>query len=680
VAAKKTVKQPIVSPQRQTSSAALAVPTHAEVAKDRRDFISGYMRNRQFLGGQVSSIEEARKVVPEIAAQLKKQNLVNPRTGKPYSAATITKDLSETIGQWTYVKPLWQSRILLHVDTTFKDYVFWDALRRGTAPGYEVSGPAFCLPTAQTIASYCFGKGINVSLVQSAIPTADRVALHEAAAILSFAEANGKPTQNIRNANKPAAPQKNGKAPQSGTSAPNAPLQMIPKAKPTANANDRVAWTNLQLRTFIERNQGLFVSTTVDEYCLGNQFLIVNPDCTLSIASPETVTVEYSAADFRRPVRYIITTKMEKATVQDIYTDTKRTVTVQYYDERGTETREYENLIGRIPIVHLANDRSANEIYGRPIFEGQLPLLRQYDDIYFNMVQGVKMLGNPIPAFTGLKNPTESKQLNSTAVPYIDADGNQQIEYEMRLDRNTGLWIGDGGDVKMLSTPVGFTKDSDDALRQTFLLLLNGVRIPEMVWGGAIASSKASADAQMPPFLQYINYRRLMLEGEGSDPTLNIDARGGILELIDIWLRTYKLLNPAIVVGPVQIEWPEIDVYGDQTKYLWATALAGMGKITDELFVKASNLTTDPAGEVRAAAGQKVRAPQFDQYDEQLRAARAKAMRIQDEALVDDPDDPYSTDYISVLTDIDLEPAVEHPSPDLKLSIAGPVVWSHELG
>lgn len=369
---------------------------------------------------------------------------------------------------------------------------------------------------------------------------------------------------------------------------------------------------------------------------------------------------------------------MERATVEDVYTAEKRVITVQYYDKRGTISREYENLIGRIPIVHLANDRSANEIYGRPIYEGQLPIMRQYDDVYFNMIEGVKLLGTPIPSFTGLKNPTETKQNNTTAVPYVDADGNQQIDYVMRLDRQAGLWIGEGGDAKMLSTQVGFTKDSKDVMRQLWLSFLNGVRIPELIWGGSISSSKASVDAQMPPFLQYIEFRRLMLEGEGAAPALGIPARGGLLELIDIWLRTYKLLNPAIVVGPVQIEWPEIDVYGDQTKYLWAAAAKGFGVITDETFVKASSLVPDAAAEVRAAAGQKPRAPQFDEYDAQLRQARLKAMQGQNDRL-DDDGQPYSTDYVTPIEDQMRAPTWQHPSPDLPLSIAGPVVWEHEL-
>src|SRR5262249_27999364 len=154
---------------------------------------------------------------------------------------------------------------------------------------------------------------------------------------------------------------------------------------------------NEQIHHFLERYQSLFIASTVDEYCLGNQYLIVNPDCTLSVASPETVTVDYSASDYGRVERVIIRTKQERATTETVYTSEKRVVTIQYFDKRGTVREEYENFIGRIPIVHWANDRSANEIYGRPIYEAALPLLMYYDDLMLNIMEGVKLLGNPMP-------------------------------------------------------------------------------------------------------------------------------------------------------------------------------------------------------------------------------------------------------------------------------------------
>ncbi len=89
----------------------------------------------------------------------------------------------------------------------------------------------------------------------------------------------------------------------------------------------------------------------------------------------------------------------------------------------------------------------------------------------------------------------------------------------------------------------------------------------------------------------------------------------------------YKLLNPNIVVGPVQIEWPEIDMFGDQFKYLWGSFLSSTGKITDETTLKLSGYISDPTGETLKASGKKARQPSFDDYDTKLRRARLEAAR-----------------------------------------------------
>jgi len=577
---------------------------------------------------RLKSLSEAQQKFPFILDTFDRQGIVNPRTGKPYSPATLRHDLAETIGQWTYVKPQWNARVFLNVDTSWKDYIFWDALRRGTAQGYEISGPAFCLPAAQTIASYCFGRGLNASLVASAVGPR-LTALNEAARPMT--EANGKPTQAKRNALK------------GPTNSNGSTLAIMPKAKPSPGATNNIAWTNLQIKHMLERNQAFLLSTVVDEFCLGNQYIICNPDCTFSVASPETVTVDYSASDYRRVERVIIRTKMINARTEDVYTAEKRVLTVKYYDGRPDDVREYENLIGRIPIVHWANDRSANEIYGRPIYEAALPVMARYDDLLKNMLEGTELLATPIPLFYGLDSPEATKRDNSTAIQYQDAEGNTQTEYKFHIDRQTAMFLGKGADGKMLAPQVGFTKDSLDALRQLFLLMLNETHIPEFIWGGAIASSKASTESQMPPFIQYIQFRRLMLEGQGADPALGIDARGGLLELIDIWLRMYKLLNPNIVVGPVQIEWPEIDMFGDQWKYMWGTFLSSTNKITDETTLKLSGYIADPAGEVMKASGQKARPGSFDAYDAKLRRARLEA--AQNEMEPPNPEEIWASDY-----------------------------------
>jgi hypothetical protein len=533
---------------------------------------------------------------------------------------------------------MWAARILLSKDTTWPDYVFWDSIRRGKAAGYEIGG-LFCLPIAQTITAYVMGDGMSASLMGSSIPKKDVESVHQ----------DGKPTANLKQA------------------------AAVPQAKPLNSDGDPVAYTNMLLRTMMESNQALFQSTTVDAYCLAEQYVFVNPDGTFSVASPDTVTCEYSASDYRRLLRVIVLTKYVDSTVTDTYTDDKRTVHIHYYDARADVDKEFDNLIGRIPMVHFATDRGPNEIHGRPIYEAALPIMRRYDDLMYKTCDGVELMGNPLPIFEGLDNPGETLALNSTQEQYTDAEGNTQTRNLLRFDRNAGIFIGKGGSFKFGAPPVGFTKDSLDTLRQLFLLLLNHTRIPEFVWGGAISSSKASAETQLPPFIRYIEYRRLQLEGEGAMPALGIAARGGYLALIDIWLRTMKLLNPAIVVGAVRIDWPDIDDGDSQFKYMWGSYLSSAGKITDEDTIALAGFWDDPAAVVERAQGNPQRNPNYDEYDAKLRAARLAQAQAQMEP-DNDNGEPFSTDWVTVHSNKSLT------ATGNKWSLVGPQVWEGEPG
>lgn len=566
------------------------------------------------------------------------RSIVNGIAGSLAKASPFRR-VSEIIGVWSQTKPMWNARILLSKDSTSSDYVFFDSLRRGKAPGLEIGG-LFATPICQTIASYAFGAGITASLVESAATTTN--AVHE----------NGQPTKNLTAA------------------------ATIPQAKPTAVTGSRSDYTNMQIRRMMEREQGFLLSTVIDHYALSEQYVFVNPDCTFSVASPETVNISYSASDYRQMLKATITTKYMGSVVVDEYTDTTRTVTIKYYDGRASVVEKYDNLIGRIPMVHMANERGPNEIHGHVLYEAALPIMYRYDNLMYKTTDGVEMLGNPTPAFVGLDNPAETLALNSTQEVYTAEDGSIQTRNLLRFDRNLAIILGKGGDVKMVSPPVGFTKDSLDTLRQLFLLLLNHTRIPEFIWGGAIASSKASTETQMPPFAQYIKFRRLLLEGVGADPSIGIEARGGLLELIDIWLRTYQLLNPSIVVGPVKINWPDIDAGDALIKQQYVLAFNAQGKMTDEDAFTIANLFDDPAAAVARAQGNPQRQPSYDEYDAKLKQARLEAAQASSFPSNNDGL-PYTTDYTMANPVTGVQNAKAMPDP---YSIVGPQVWQGMVG
>jgi len=460
--------------------------------------------------------------------------------------------VSEIIGRAVYVTMPWQARhsITKSVDETTPDYVFWDKLRRGKQDGYKFSG-LLCNPITQIVASYVWGEGPTLALTDKGDPD---------------------------------------------------------------NESDPKTYTNSLLSRWLERNAGQFLQTLVDLYALGDEYLIIDGDGTLSIASPETVEVEYSPFDALLPTVYTITTKTDTVTVTDKYEITQRTIALKWHktvqDIGVTVGQEqsftFPNLIGRLPVVHWACDRGTNEQRGRPIYESLLPLFSRYDDLIVAAMDGAEIMGHPLPAFVGLENVAETIKANETAETgsYTDREGNTQERVEVRFDRDATVWVGKGGDFKFVAPPNGWSGDLRDILKSLFYLVLDSTRIPEFLWGGAIASSRASAEVQLPPFVQYVGMRRQQVEGQGADDLLGQQARGGLLELADVWLRTRALTDRRVVVAPVAAKWPEVAADDEALTLEKVKYAHGVGLLTSETALGALDLVDDPTNELEKAKGE----------------------------------------------------------------------------
>ena len=77
-----------------------------------------------------------------------------------------------------------------------------------------------------------------------------------------------------------------------------------------------------------------------------------------------SVTVKRAPLDYRMVLSYTLETRLDDGyVITDEYRADGRTVITK----KGNvviKTEEYQNLIGRIPVVHIAHGRSGNETYG----------------------------------------------------------------------------------------------------------------------------------------------------------------------------------------------------------------------------------------------------------------------------------------------------------------------------
>jgi hypothetical protein len=393
--------------------------------------------------------------------------------------------VAEIIGRATYGTVnthLFRSRGLVAVDETRTDYAFYDLLRRGKQPGYKL-GALFAKRIEHIFAVWTLGRGVSVKLAEGG---------------------------------------------------------------PDGDANDARNLTDAALERFLQAIHATLITLKEDALGLGDQFIFVNADGTLSIPSPDTVEETRDPFDYRTVTAVTITTALPTMTVVDEYTLQGRTVTWK----KGTEVvrvSAYANLIGRLPYIRIAHGQSGNDLYGHSIHEDLLKLYDQYDDVVHKQLDGAKLLGNPLLAISGLEDLSAVIDANKPAVnsTYNDRDGNLVTRPELNLDSNSILLIGKGGSAGFVAPPVGFTADTQQALKTLFLLLMDRTGIPEFIWGNELSSARASSDTQL---LQWAH------DIEGMQRT---DERW-LMELCEIWLAWQALTDPQMVQDELQAEWPPV--------------------------------------------------------------------------------------------------------------------------
>lgn len=319
---------------------------------------------------------------------------------------------------------------------------------------------------------------------------------------------------------------------------------------------------------------------------LGDQYPIVNADLSFSVPTPDIVKWTTNELSPTELVSVELISRTLKYQISDLYTTTKRTITVKQLGKIISLT-EYDNLIGEIPIVHVTNGQGANEQFGHSIHEALLPLYDLYDDTQLKQAAGAKILGNPILAFTGLKNMKQVRDANqpSAIETYIDKDGRTIVRDQFKVDQNSVLLIGEGGDAKFLAPPIGFTNDTRNTLESLFLLLIYHVGIPAFVWGAEMASARASSETQLGQWVHDI---------EGIQQNVSV----WLVKLAKIWLKYKALSDHKIKLDlPISTKWKPL-VTVDENIILKRLQFAkDHGLITSETCLRLLQLVDNPKEE-----------------------------------------------------------------------------------
>lgn len=249
---------------------------------------------------------------------------------------------------------------------------------------------------------------------------------------------------------------------------------------------------------------------------LADCFIVVNADLSVTVVPPNVVDPIVDEADFSQIIGWRIAEKHPHPTqpgrdmiIIDEYRLEGRTRTITI-NGATVRTERYRNLLGRLPVVKLSNDVGSNEVFGHAEGEALIPALHRYGEIFDAALDGNKRQGRPTPVIEKMGTAQDIdrfwERYGRTETQTLD-DGTTEETQVIDFDADQLLTLGGAAEFSWKG-PGSFTQDTERLLALIFYLLLQHTEIPEWAWGTAIASSKASAETQVEPFVKWIEKKR----------------------------------------------------------------------------------------------------------------------------------------------------------------------------
>lgn len=311
---------------------------------------------------------------------------------------------------------------------------------------------------------------------------------------------------------------------------------------------DPPAWNDPRLARWWLANHAAILRAYEESLALGDCFLVINADGMVTVVPPHVVEPLWSQDEDQigAIAGWQIAERFPDGTgVIDCYTDRRRERTIER-PGRSPVTTRYPNPIGRAPIVHLANGVGADEVFGRPEGEALIPALRRYGAIFEAALNGNIRQGRPTPVIERMGSAEQVARFwerFGRRETVTEPDGTQTAIDVIDFDPDQLLTL--GGEASFdYKAPGSFSKDTETLLGLLFYLVLEHSEIPEFAWGGAIASSKASAETQREPFVQWIAKKRSA-------------ARAWMLDVAAIAAALLMLETPGAPPIGLGFAWPD---------------------------------------------------------------------------------------------------------------------------
>ena len=267
-----------------------------------------------------------------------------------------------------------------------------------------------------------------------------------------------------------------------------------------------------------------------DASLFGNAYLFIGYKNGIDIMTifPGKVSITPNVEDIReyKEITITHTVNPELKDINSLVLTTKVNKDFIEHYRDGKLIKKIKNSIKEIPIIHIAYDRFAGELYGTgDINEAVIKVIKAYNDTIEAARKNLKYHGTPTPVIITKDTETAEKQIKN-------------------WNTEKALLLPEDSDVKFLesSRPFGELKDFLEILFYNIVVLSE---TPEFLFGAHTPSSLASVKEQMHPIIRKTKRRQLIWKQAIQD------ANRIILKLLEInegyKFNTYK----------TEVEFPE---------------------------------------------------------------------------------------------------------------------------
>jgi hypothetical protein len=371
---------------------------------------------------------------------------------------------------------------------------------------------------------------------------------------------------------------------------------------------------------WLEDNHAALLETMEESLALGTPYLLINADLSVTILPPDVVDPIVDPNDYSRFIGYRVTevfphpeNPADVMRITDDYYADERVVTI--YHRGKPKEKRYKNLLGRLPIIPIPNKKGLNEAFGRPEAEALLTIMYEYNDVMKYAITGNKNQGRPTPVIEKMGSPEYIEAFwrqHGKPYTYTDENGNKQTGYNIDFDSDNLMTLANDATFKWAS-PASFMNDVAKLLELFFYIIVQHSELPEFIFGVAIASSKASADAQLPTFTKFIEKKQSL-------------SRRWLIEVAEIVTGYMALVQRRVRMERPSIQFePLTTTEGTLTQKALEWALA-QGLIDEETALILSPLDIDDPRAVLQKAKEEaaLRQAEQDKRDEDLMLAQAE--------------------------------------------------------